>query len=183
MSAVVQGKLVILVIASNGFQQVEYQNTKQVLEQNGITVITASNKMGGAVAKDNSTAFVDVALDKIDLSKCDGIFFIGGPGALEHLDNATSYKLLQEAKRRTIPYGAICISPRILATAGVLKGVNATGWDEDLELAGLFKARQVIYNKKPVVIDGIVVTADGPNSATAFGQAIVRVLTEKSLSK
>ena len=67
---------------------------------------------------------------------------------MESLDNDISYNFLKQAQQHNISYGAICISPRILAKAGVLKGKKATGWNDDHELEGVFKEYGVKYEKQ-----------------------------------
>jgi len=173
---------IIFVIASDGFQQIEYHVPKRIVEKAGVKVITASDVDGGALAKDGSTAPVDLTLDQINIRDYDGIFFIGGPGALEHLDKPRSVELVCEAKKLHIPFGAICISVRILAKAGVLKGVKATGWDDDNALRTILEGYGAIYEEdKDIVTDGLIVTARGPASAEQFGQGIVRVLNKEIL--
>jgi putative intracellular protease/amidase len=169
-------KSVLFVIAYEGYQQVEYNDAKKVLESHGFTVITASTKPGAAVAKDGSTTPIDILLDKVKATDYAGIYFIGGPGALEYLDNNASYQLLTQAAQHNVPYGAICIAPRILAKAGVLVDKKATGWDEDKELAKIFQDHDVTYIKLPVVVDGTIITATGPSAAKEFGNAIVQLL-------
>jgi len=170
---------IILAIASVDFQPIEYSIPKKVLIENGFEVITVSDKSGNAYATDESLVLVDKKLDEIDIKEYDGIFLIGGPGAPEHLDNPKMRSLLVEAKERGIPYGAICISPRILAKAGVLQGKKATGWDNDRELKDLFFAHGVDYVQNEVVVDGNIVTASGPRVAKEFGEAIVQVFQKK----
>ncbi|HLC07062.1 MAG TPA: DJ-1/PfpI family protein [Candidatus Babeliales bacterium] len=168
---------IVLVIASNGFQQVEYSDTKKVIEDAGFTVTTASDKAGTATAKNGSTVAVDITLDKVIPSNYAGIFFIGGPGALEHLDNTTSYKIAQETFFQNKPIGAICIATRILAKAGVLHDKYATGWNEDGELDQIFAENNVIYvpEEKVVVVDNVI-TATDPSVAQDFGKHIVEML-------
>lgn len=178
---IVKGKKVVLVIASEGFQPIEYGVTKDILEEAGVAVITASDKPGGAVATDNSVTSVDITIPQIIVSDYDGIFLIGGSGAMEKLDNVTVYKLLHEVVKTSIPYGAICIATRILAKAKVITGKEATGWNSDNALLAIFNAYNVTYVDKDVVIDGILVTATGPEAAELFGKAIIRLLTEMVL--
>lgn len=165
-------KKILLVIASQDFQPVEYGDTKTVLVQAGFEVLTASDKPGKASAGDGSKAQVDVVLEKVDPKNYDGIFFIGGAGALKHLDNQESNRILNEAMILQKPYGAICIAPRILAKAHVLVGKKATGWDGDNELSHIFAQNNVEYVREAVVTDGNIVTASGPAAAKDFGQAI-----------
>lgn len=171
---------VILVIASDGFQQIEYNDAKKVIENAGIKVITASDKPGGAVAKDKSTAVVDLVLDDIDMANFDGIFFIGGPGALQYLDVPQCYSLISQARELYKAYGAICIATRILAKAGALKGLRCTGWNGDNALPTILQGYGAIFDDKPMITDGLVVTARGPKEAVLFGEGIVRVITKKA---
>ena len=174
---VMKGKKVILVVAHEGYQPVEYGIPYQLLKNAGITVLTASNKPGMATAKDLSSTPVDITLEQINPVLYDGIFLIGGPGALKALDNSVMHALLQQMKALQKHYGAICISPRILAHANVLGGKKATGWNEDHKLEEIFKKYAVIYAPEPVVIDHEVITAVGPQAAQAFGQAILNALS------
>ncbi|MGC2310309.1 MAG: DJ-1/PfpI family protein [Candidatus Babeliaceae bacterium] len=169
---------VALVIAHKDYQPKEYSATKNELIKAGITVITASNKPGTATAADHSQTPVDITPDHIDLKTINGIFLIGGAGALENLDTPQMHHILQKARALKIAYGAICVSPRILAKAGVLQGINATGWDKDNQLTDIFQTYGVNYAHSAVVIDGLAVTATGPDAAHEFGKAIVQVVTQ-----
>lgn len=167
---------VLLIIASDGYQPVEYGTPKQILEESGILVVTASDKSGIATASDGSSTTVNITLPQVNPTDYDGIFFVGGPGALEHLDNQESNRILNEMMVLQKPYGAICVSPRILAKANVLTGKQATGWNDDHELETLFANNNVTYVPEPVVTDGVVITASGPAAAAEFGRAIVKLL-------
>ncbi len=191
-------KTVLLIIASEGYQPIEYGLTRKVLEEAGINVLVASNIAGTAHAKPSSghakncddpecskvadeyarytRAPIDKTLADINPDEYDEIFIIGDPGAIEFLDNQTTYKIMQLAAQKDKPFGAICISPRILAHAGLLSGKKATGWNADKKLDALFMQHKVTYKKQPVVTDGFIVTADGPQAALEFGKAIVAVM-------
>lgn len=170
-------KKVLLVIAHQDFQPVEYGGTKKVLLQASVHVVTASDQPGVATAADTGEQVtVDLALDQVHTAEYDGVFFVGGPGALRHLDNAHSYRIIRSAAALDIPWGAICIAPRILANAGVLKDKKVTGWDGDGELAGILEESAAVYERTPVVADGNLITANGPEAAEAFGQKIVQSL-------
>ena len=66
-----------------------------------------------------------------------------------------------------------------MAKAGILQNKKATGWNDDQEIDSLFKRHGVIYTPEPVVTDGTIITADGPMAATAFGQAIVKIIEQR----
>lgn len=171
-------KTAVLVVAHRDYQPKEYNDTKQLLEQAGITVITASNKAGTAIGADSSRTAVDKTVAELNPDMYDGIFFIGGPGALGNLDNNTSYSILKKTAAEGKIFGAICISPRILAKAGVLTNKKATGWDGDNQLAKIFSRYGVQYIRKNVgtVIDGNIITATCPLAAQDFAQGIINLL-------
>ncbi len=170
-------KTILLVVAQKDYQPLEYGVPKDVLESNGVKVITVSNQTGVANSVGNfNSVKVDLSLADVDVSEFDGLFFVGGSGALEYLDNEGSYNLLRKWQETGKPYGAICISPRILAKAGVLKNKKATGWNGDGELGDILSKNGAIYINNSVVVDGNVVTADGPSSAEEFGKKILEVL-------
>lgn len=168
---------VLLLIAQDGFQTKEYHDPKRVLEDAGHIVITASMDGGTAISNIGEKTPVDLALRDVSINDYDAVFAIGGPGALKFLDNKDTARIIKAVEAQgEMPYGAICISPRILAKAGVLRSKKVTGWNEDNKLEGILNKGGAIYEKAPTVTDGRVVTADGPASGEAFGRAIVRLL-------
>ncbi len=171
---------VVFVIAHQGYQPIEYSVPKKLLENAGFTVVTASNKSGTATAKDNSTTEVNLLVNDINIADYKGIFFIGGPGALEHLDNEASYRVIKKIAQIGKPFGAICVSTRILAKSGVLKDKRATGWDGDGELSDIYKKYNVNYVHEGVVVDGNIITATGPSVAHEFGERIIALLQEQN---
>lgn len=171
---------IVLVVAHVGFQPLEYSIPKKILTQAGFNVITASTQPGTAQSSTGTLVKVDTTLDALSINDFDGIYFVGGPGALTDLDNSLSYTLLQATAAAHKPYGAICIAPRILAHAGILKNKKATGWDDDGELTGIFKRHHITYVHKPVVVDDIVITASGPAAAEEFGNQIVKLFKKIS---
>jgi len=173
-----QSKKILFVVANEGFQQTEYHTPKKIVEQAGFTVTTASDKLSPAIAKDGSTVPVDVLLNQVNPKQYAGIFFIGGPGALEHLDNEASYKLLKNSAHAEIPIGGICLATRILVNAGVLDEKKATGYNNDNKLEELFKKHTIQYVHQPVVIDENIITAIDQNTAVEFGNAIVKVINQ-----
>lgn len=166
-------KQIALIIAHIGYQPMEYGIPKKIFQEAGYKVVTVSDKAGKAQASDGSKANVDIVLSKFDPSDYEAIVFVGGGGALEHLDNDTSYRIIQKAVMANKVVAAICIAPRILAKAGALVTHTATGWNEDGLLKGIFDKHAVIYQDSPVVKDKRIVTAKGPMQAEAFAHEIL----------
>lgn len=166
---------IAIIIASRGYQPIEYAVPKKLFEQEGWKVTTVSNKPGIATASDNSTTQATLSIDKLDIKNYDAIVLVGGPGALEHLDNQITHAIFQKAVQEGKTIGAICISPRILAKSGILQHKKATGWDDDHKLADVFEEFKVTYERQPVVIDGNIVTAVGPHAAREFAMALIHL--------
>ena len=171
-------KKVVFIIAHEGFQSVEYSVPKKLLEQSGIAITTASNKPLPATAHDGTTADVDLTINDIDVAQFDGIIFIGGPGAMDHLDTQESYNLINQTVEQKKLLGAICITPRIVAKTGVLENKRATGWNGDNELGAIFKEHNINYKNEDIVVDGLIITAVGPNAAREFGEQIISLLED-----
>jgi protease I len=166
-------KRVALVIAKEGFRDEEYLEPKEILHKNGINVTTVSSIKGLCAGKLGAKVSSDIALDEIKVNDFDGIFFIGGPGSSEYFNNKQAHKALRDAVKLNKIVGAICIAPTTLAKAGILNGKKATGFpsaESDLRSNG------AVWTGKDLEIDGKIITADGPQSATKFGQAIVTLL-------
>ena len=180
-------KKVLLIIASKDFQPMEYGVPRQILESEDVKVFTASDakdKLGNAISSDGSPVKVDFLLEDIDVKNFDGIFIIGGPGALQHLDNDRTYRIIHEIDRELNKiYGAICISPRILANAGVLDGRQVTGWNNDKKLKSILDEVGANYVNSEVVVDRNLITATGPDAAQEFGETILKSLYKPTIEK
>ncbi|MBI2662414.1 DJ-1/PfpI family protein [Candidatus Woesearchaeota archaeon] len=170
---------VLFIIAQDSYQDWEYETPKQILEEADIKVITASKKIGLARGSLGGHAQVAVSLDKVNVAEYQAIVFIGGPGARKYQQDPSALRIAQQANVQKKLIGAICIAPTILAHAGILKGKNATVWDEDQEQHLLIEKLGANYINKPVVIDNNIITADGPQVAKEFGEVLVHYLQKK----
>lgn len=174
-------KKAVIIIAFRDFRDQEYFIPREILENAGVRVSTASNKKGTAIGADGGDAAVDLLVSEINPSEFDTVIFVGGPGCIKSLDNRVSYEVLKKAVVQKKVLASICISPVILAKAGVLKERKATVWSSPMDKGAIRILEQngAIYNAEPMVIDGNIVTASGPAAAEEFGNAIVDLLTGK----
>lgn len=175
------GKKIVMIIAFRDFRDEEYFETKEVLEKAGLEIVTVSDSAGIAIGKFGGEANVDVLLKDFQVKDFDAILFIGGPGAIAHLDNDLSYKVAKDALLENKVLGAICVSPTILAKAGVLRGKKATVWASitDQSTVKILEKNGAHYLSEAVVVDGKIVTANGPGAAKKFGEKIVEALTKE----
>ena len=172
------GKKIAMIIAFRDFRDAEYFVPKEILEKAGAEIKTASNKTGTAIGADGGEVNVGLLVSEINLADFDAVVFIGGPGCLENLDNNNSYKVVQDTVSQNKVLASICISPTILAKAGVLQGKKATVWTSPMDKSAvkILEDNGAIYEDKSVVVDGKIITGNGPEASKEFGEAIIEAL-------
>ena len=164
---------VLMVIAPERFRDEEVAGTREVLAAEGHVVAVASTRAGTAVGADGLRVAVDHRLADVRGDEWDAVVFIGGPGARAIWSDPDAIRLAREADAARRVIGAICVAPVILAHAGLLQGREATVWPGErgrLAIAG------ALTSPLHVVVDGRLVTADGPAQAHRFGVAVAAAL-------
>ncbi len=174
-------KKALFVIASRDFRDEEYFVPREILIGSGFKVRVAGDTKGPAIGADGGEVKIELSLDEVSVNDFDAIIFVGGPGCLRLLDNDESYRIAREAASKGIMLAAICIAPVILAKAGVLDGKDATVWTGPMDRSaiGILESRGAKYKPEGVVVDGNIVTADGPTSAVAFAGAVDREVKKR----
>ena len=170
------GKKVLMVIAPREFRDEELADPKAILEKAGAQVTVASTAMGDCYGMLGAEVEADVAIGDARASDFDAVVVIGGMGSPKHLwASAALHRLLKDAETGGKVIGGICLSGAALARAGVLAGKRATVWRTPDSLAEMQKGKAETLDV-PVVVDGRVVTANGPAAAKEFGLEIARLL-------
>ncbi len=164
-------------IAHKNFRDEEYFIPHGILLKAGIKVKTFSDKGGLAIGSQGG----DVETEKIENIKMrdfTGIVLAGGSGAVKYLDNEKVYSLLNKFKENKKLIAAICISPTILSKANLLDSKKATVWTSlmDKSAVKILEENGAIYKKDSVVVDGDIITADGPDAAERFALTIAKKL-------
>lgn len=164
---------ILMIIAPEKFRDEEYFEPKTIFEEAGYDVVTASTKVGVINGSHGGSACSDITIDQIDDGDYDTVVFVGGQGSYAFDTN----KKVQAVALRFADSGkfvnAICHAPIIIAKAGLLAGKNATVHSGDTDE---LNALGVHYTGENVTQDGRIITADGPHSATEFGDAIITAL-------
>ncbi len=166
-------KKIVFVTAPKTFRDEEYIEPKNIFEKAGIEVITASTVVGTLYGKIKIKAESQMLVKDIKVKDFDGIFFVGGMGASVYFEDKFVHKLVWDFYNANKIVSAICIAPTILANSGVLKGKKATVFP-DGEPALINGG--AIYTAKDVEIDGNIITANGPQSATAFANKFLALI-------
>lgn len=171
-------KKVLLFIAFNGFQDTEYNETAQALQKNGWQITVISSKMGTAQGKFGAKVVVENLISDVKMNDYQALILIGGPGAESYLPDQDLHSLAQQAVQQNKVVAAICVAPAILAEAGVLKGKQATVWSSavDHSFIDILTKDGAKYVDQGTVVDGKIITANGPEIAKDFGQKIIEML-------
>ena len=168
-------KKIALIIAFRDFRDEEYFEPKEILEKAGFEITTVSGKLGPAMGVYGGEAKVNLLLSDLKVHDFDAIIFVGGSGAARYFEDKSARRIVLEAVLENKVLGAICLAPTILALAGVLKDKKATVWSSNMDksFVGILKKEGADYSSRTVVVDGLIVTANGPEAATAFARAIL----------
>ena len=170
-------KNILIAIPKSQFQEQELFDTAEVLKSAGPRIFVLS-KSGQEAVGMNKTRFVPdgmlVDWDKqpgISM-KYDAVLVLGGKGAPKSLWNDNILpQILTDHFRAERVIGAIGLGVAVLARASLLSGEVAGPEDEkflmELEAAGLTRS------PSPVIQDGKIVTASGPEAASEFARAII----------
>ena len=168
---------VLFVIAPERFRDEELLEPRRILEQRGSRVTVASIRSGTAVGMLGARVGVDTTIRPADADAYDALAIAGGAGSPVHLwDSEPLQALARAIGAAGKPVGAICLSPPVLARAGLLQGKRATTFPADRAIAEL-KRGGGTYVREAVVVDGMIVTASGPEAASAFGETLAGLLT------
>lgn len=164
---------VLMVVAPQQFRDEEYEHPRDVLVSRGAAVTTASVEPGECVGRFGARAHAEIAVADADPRDYDSIVFVGGAGSAVYFDDDRAHELARAVAADGGVVAAICIAPSTLARGGLLRGRRATAYPtqrEDLIAHG------AVWSDGPVEVDGRIITANGPEAARAFGEAIAEAL-------
>jgi len=169
-------KKILMIIAPRDFRDEEYLRPRKVFEKYGYEVVVASSSLAESSGMLGLKAKPDIALKDVRAADYKAVVFVGGKGAQVFWEDKMAHRLAQDFFGRDKIVAAICIAPVILANAGILEGSKATCFmTERPRLA----EKGAIVSEEPVVRDGDIVTASGPEAADLFAVQIVDALSEK----
>ena len=166
----------IFVHLADGFEEVEAVTVIDLLRRASLDVMSVSimgrKEVTGAhgIIIEADSLFEDVNYDDCEMMVLPG----GAEGAknLDEYDGVTVH--LTSFKKNKKWIAAICAAPMILGHHDIFDGEKATiykGMEPELKNA--------VYVDDKVVIDGNIITSQGPATAMDFGLALISVLKGK----
>lgn len=168
-------KKIVFIVAPQKFRDEEYIEPKEILEQAGFEIITASTVVGEIYGKIKIRAVSDILVKDINPDDYEAVVFIGGPGASIYFNDGFVHNLIKVFLKSGKIVAAICIAPVILANAGILKGKKATVFPDGAD--ALIKGGAQ-YTAKNVENDGNILTGNGPQSAKEFAKFLINMLNK-----
>lgn len=170
----------VYIFLANGFEEIEALATLDVLRRGGVDVKTVSVLYDKFVTGSHKTTVVadmtygefkaEVQLDGTDES--DVMIFPGGmPGTRNLAENGEIINFMRLHYAEGGAVAAICAAPGLVVSQlPSLQGKHFTCFDgfEDAPVA-----RGGIYEQKPAVSDGNLITGRGAGCAVEFGLAIL----------
>jgi len=163
---------VVFIVAKNDFRDEEFFIPREIIAKKEIECVVASKHIAALKGMKGNIVESTITLSQVD-NGFDAIIFVGGSGAEQYFSDAEAIGLARKYAEMNRVVAAICISPSILANAGLLKGKNATCFASEKEN---LISKGAIYSKSPVVIDGKIITASGPVVAKQFAEEILKAL-------
>ncbi len=169
-------KTVAIIIAPENFRDEELFVPRQEFEKAGFITVVASTQIGTATGMLGGTVTVQTLIPDLRPENLSALVIVGGSGAPKYLyESKPLRELILKMSQLNRPIAAICLSPAVLAKAGILKNRQATVYKDPTALKAL-KDGAASYTAQDCVVDGLIVTASGPSAAEAFATAIVSLL-------
>lgn len=148
-----------------------------MLQAAGVVVTVVSTRSGTATGMLGARVAVACTVRQAQATAYDALVLAGGSGSPAHLwDSAPLQALTRAFHLAGKPVAAICLSGAVLARAGVLQERRATVYPTERAILELRRGG-ARYVADPIVEDGNVLTASGPEAATAFGTALLQLLS------
>ncbi len=163
----------VLVPLADGFEEIEAIAIVDVLRRAGLDVVMAGLPGTMVRGSRNVKIIADAKMDDVNPDEFDALVLPGGDPGYKNLGQSQKIlNMIRDFHSQGKLVCAICASPLVLAKAGILEDKKATvypGLERDIP--------------KPrgdrVVVDGNIITSQGPGTAIEFALKIVESLLGK----
>mgnify|MGYP000240569119 CR=1 FL=1 len=171
----------VLVPLAQGCEELEAVTIIDLLVRAGVDVVTASLDNNKVITCSRGVQLIaQVTLESI---MDESFVMVVLPGGLPGADYLEQDKRILSLLRVTAGAGgivaAICAAPKVLVTAGLLDGRQATSYPGVIDIQ---PAQGMSYiNNQAVVDDGNVITSRGPGTAMEFALTLIERLKGKAV--
>ena len=168
---------ILSVIAEKGFRDEEFAVPYGILKDAGHRVDVASTSPGDAVGKLGMRVKPDLTVDRAEPDHYSAVLVSGGPTTPVYIwPNEHLHRILLKVYEKGGAVAAICLAPAVLARVGLLKGRKATIFRTPDSIKEMSAGGCTLLSDH-VVVEGRIVTADGPDAARQFGEAVLKLIS------
>ncbi|MEM5814671.1 MAG: DJ-1/PfpI family protein [Candidatus Aenigmatarchaeota archaeon] len=164
----------LLLLLADGFEEIEALTVVDVLRRAGIGVDMAGLTGNIVTGMNGVRIHVDTRFIDLETDKYDGLILPGGSAGVDTImAHSTAMGVIDRFAKGGKFIGAICAAPKILVKLGALKDKRATiypGYEKLLDRPRSDK----------VVVDGNIITSQGPGTAMEFALRIVEQFAGKA---
>jgi len=164
----------VLIPLAEGFEEIEALATADVLRRAGLEVVLAGLPASIVEGRSGIKVITDVKIEDIKAEDFDSIVLPGGnPGYINLGRSKKVFDIITDMNDKGKTIAAICASPSILAKMGILDERRATiypGMEREIPRPRSGK----------VIVDGHVITSEGPGTTIDFSLEIVKALLGKN---
>jgi len=162
-----------LILAGEGFEDLELFYSYYRLIEEGIEVDVASNKK--VVDGNHGYKIRAINLSEVNPEEYEILIIPGGKGPESIRTNRKAVEITEHFLRENKTIAAICHGPQRLISARAVKGKKLTSWKgirDDLIAAG------AEYINQEVVVDSNIITSRRPSDLPAFFREIIKKIKE-----
>lgn len=163
----------VLIPLAEGFEEIEALTTADILRRAGLEVVLAGLPASIVKGRSGIKVISDVKIEDIKANEFDSIVLPGGnPGYVNLSRSKKVFDIINDMNDKGKTIAAICASPSILGKMGILDNRKATiypGMEREIPRPRSGK----------VVVDGHVITSEGPGTTVDFALEIVKALLGK----
>ncbi len=171
-------KQTVLVPLAEGFEEIEAITIVDVLRRAELEVKTCHLREANVTGAHRLTVKAELSIESVDAKNVSMVVLPGGmPGSSNLAENQRVLEIVKSVSAAGGYVAAICAAPMVLAAAGLIKGRRVTcypGFEGKLDGASV--------SKDKVVVDGKVITGNGPGSAIPFALKLVELLRGKAVA-
>jgi len=164
---------ILIFLPAKDFNEEEYLNSLRVFQKAGKSTFVTSDAHNACAGANGLKVQADTSFYNVNESNFSAVVLIGGKGSKDYWNNENLHRIVQKFKSARKVVGAICSAPIVLARAGLLTAIPATCWAEDKN--ELINAG-IDYRDRNVVVEGNIVTANGPKAAEQFAETVLNLI-------
>jgi len=168
-----KAKRALMIIAEDEFFGKEFFDVQDILDVAGIETIVASWALGELTSNKGGKTEATVLVGDVNLDDYDAIVILGAAELKKYAKDKAVLNIARKAVENGKVLAAIDEGPRILAKAGVLRGIRATSAER--QRRRLLEAGAK-YTGGDVERDGLIVTGSGLRSTTQFSRTLAEAI-------